>query len=159
MLAHDVDYLPEAIAAVRVEIERRNLDPVLVAELRSDSEASRVREVQAAEKSLSWLAKIALFVFSLFFPIILIPAGLLGTVYRQKGYVRKSKECWTWMWYGVGFWFLWFLLLSITLRYLLPGVETLGGIVVIAVSGAVSISVILLIDWYRRRVGTAPHAR
>jgi hypothetical protein len=153
MLAHHADYRPEAVAAARTEIERRNLDPTLLAELRSRSEATRTQELQAAQQPLSWPPRLILFVFSLFFPPILLPAFLLAGAYQSKGYVRKAKECWIWMWYGVAFWFLWFLLWVITMTYLLRDVdvETTGAVVVIAISGGLSVSVVVLIDWLRHR--------
>jgi hypothetical protein len=111
MLAHEVDYLPEALVAVRLESQRRNLSPAQIAQLDMQSQAILAQEGQAARQPLSWAVKLIMFLLS--FGII---QAVVAESYRNKGYSRKHDECWTWMWYGVGFWIVFWTTLYASFR-------------------------------------------
>lgn len=98
MLAHGADYLPEGLAVIRTEAQRRNLSAERVTELDTRSQAICAQEVQAAQERLSWPVRALMF----FFPLGLIQI-IIGEGYRNRGYARKHKECWTWMLYGAAF--------------------------------------------------------
>lgn len=164
MLAHEVDYMPEALEAARMEIQRRNLGPTLVAQLESGTQSNLAQELQAAQRPLSWFVKLMLVLFGFTLFQILV-ASLVAQAYRSKGYLRKYKECWTWTWYGLGFWVVWgafFGVIAKALDYFevqeSPVTEFLfGNIIVYAViCAALSSSVIVLIVRFRRRRVAAP---
>ena len=60
MLAHEGDYEPEALAAARAEIERRNLTPFQVAQLETNSHAVRAQEQESAQRRLGWVGRTAI---------------------------------------------------------------------------------------------------
>jgi len=61
MLAHEADYLPEALVAVRLESQRRNLSPAQIAQLDMQSQAILAQEGQAARQPLSWPSNLLCF--------------------------------------------------------------------------------------------------
>jgi hypothetical protein len=89
MLAHEQDYLPEALAAAKKELGRRNLAPETVAQLETIAQSRKSAEECKAEEPLSWPLRILVFVFL---------AGLLGALlavrYDSRGYRRKAADCW-----------------------------------------------------------------
>lgn len=99
MLAHEEDYLPEALAAARAELQRRELDPARVTQLGRQTEAKLDEESRIANEPLSWPVRIlmALLAFG-------IPQFVAAKAYEVSGYQRKHRECWAWMRYGMGFW-------------------------------------------------------
>jgi hypothetical protein len=154
MLAHDADYLPEALAAARMEIQRRNIGPTLHPQLEARSEAISAQEVQAAQRPLSWPVKIIMFLLPFGLPQILV-AAVVAERYRNKGYTRRYKECWTWACYGLGFWIFWGAFLgaiakSLDFLKVEPPSGELGFFVVYGSSAALSVSVVALIAWFRR---------
>ena len=109
MLAHADDYLPDALAAARSEIQRRNLDPNRVTQLEARAEAVHAQELHAADEPLQWPVRLVM---------SLLPLGVIQIVvaqsYRDRGYKRKQMECWEWMGYGVVFWFVFIFLTHLT---------------------------------------------
>jgi len=97
MLAYHDDYLPEAIAAAREELGRRNLPPDRVAQLQAAVEAQKSQEEKKAEIGLPWYVKVLIFVG--FFPVI-----WFAIYYEYRGYKKKARQCWVWA--GFSFIFL-----------------------------------------------------
>jgi hypothetical protein len=89
MLAHPDDYLPEALAAAKDELSKRNLAPERVAQLGAEVECQKAAADAKAQKRLDWPTRIVIFIFC---------AGLLGAVlavyYDSKGYKQKAADCW-----------------------------------------------------------------
>src|SRR5262245_46577094 len=61
ILGHEGDYLPEAVAAAKEEIARRNLAPERVAELEAAEQAQVLQEQAKAEAPLGWGMRILIF--------------------------------------------------------------------------------------------------
>jgi hypothetical protein len=89
MLTHEQDYLPQALAAARQEIEKRSLAPARVAEFEAAVQSQKTVEVAKAEEPLGWPTRIFIF---------LLCAGIAGAIlaayYDNKGYKTKARECW-----------------------------------------------------------------
>lgn len=98
VLAHENDYVPEAFDVAKKEFQNRNLSPEKLAELESVAEAKKYEEEEKADKPLPWLIRILMFLFPLGIAQI-----LLSEYYRNIRYKRRSRECWTWMGYGIIF--------------------------------------------------------
>ncbi len=97
MLAHQDDYLPEALAAAKDELSKRNLAPETVARLEAAVQSQKVAAEARAQEPLSWPLRILIFVCC---------AGLLGALlavyYDSKGYKQKASECWIILCLSVG---------------------------------------------------------
>jgi hypothetical protein len=89
MLTQQQDYLPQALAAARQELEKRSLAPARVAELEAAVQSQKTVEVAKAEEPLGWPTRIFIF---------LLCAGIAGAIlaayYDNKGYKTKARECW-----------------------------------------------------------------
>jgi hypothetical protein len=89
ILAHQEDYLPEALAAAKDELSKRKLAPERVAKLQAGVETQKAAVDAKAQERLVWPMRIFIFFFC---------AGLFGPVlaayYDSKGYKRKATDCW-----------------------------------------------------------------
>lgn len=89
MLAHQDDYLPEALEAAKDELAKRNLAPERVAQLEATVQSQKVAEETKAQERLGWPMRIFIFIFC---------AGLFGALlavyYDSKGYKKKASDCW-----------------------------------------------------------------
>src|SRR2546426_11876712 len=89
MLAHQDDYLAEALVAARDELKKRNLAPEKVAQIEAEVESEKIAAEAKAQQRLSWPARILIFLFC---------GGLAGIAlafyYEIKGYKRKATDCW-----------------------------------------------------------------
>jgi hypothetical protein len=89
ILAHQADYLPEALAEAGDECSRRNLAPERVSQVEAEVQSQMVAADATAQERLSWPMRIFLFLFC---------AGLfglsLGLYYEVKGYKGKALDCW-----------------------------------------------------------------
>jgi len=89
MLAHQDDYLPEALAAAKDELSKRNLAPERVAQIEATVQSQIAATETKAQESLSWPMRIVIFIFC---------AGLFGALlavyYDSKGYKKKASDCW-----------------------------------------------------------------
>ena len=89
MLAHQEDYFPEALAAAKDELSKRNLAPERVTQLEAAVQSQKATVDARAQERLGWPMRIFIFVFC---------AGLLGVVlavyYDSKGYKKKASDCW-----------------------------------------------------------------
>ncbi len=89
MLANEADYLPEAIAAAREELRKRNLTLEQVTQLQAVAQLEQASQKAKADEHLGWPMRILIF---------FLCAGLLGAVlavyYESKGYKTKAKEAW-----------------------------------------------------------------
>ena len=85
MLAHQEDYLPEALAAAKEELGMRNLAPERVGQLGAGAQSEKVEADAKAQERLDWPTRICIVIFC---------AGLLGLAlgvyYDGKGYKRKA---------------------------------------------------------------------
>jgi hypothetical protein len=89
IIAHPEDYLPEALAAARDELSKRNLSPERTAELEGSVRAQEAKENARAQEPLGWPMRIFIFLFC---------AGLVGILmavhYGNQGYKKKASDCW-----------------------------------------------------------------
>jgi hypothetical protein len=159
MLAHAGDYQPEAVAAARAEMQRRNLTPTQVTELDAHSQAIRAHEQDSAQRPLGWVGRITIFILAFSLVSIAITA-FVAEAFRNRGFTRKHKECWTWTWYGLGFWLtsgaafggIGLIIdrafraqdLSVTMENVLLAVT-------IILSAGIGAGVVTLVAWLRRR--------
>ena len=101
MLAHQEDYLVEAVAAAKDELSKRNLAPGRIAQLESGVQSQKAASESKAQERLGWPIRIVIFIFC---------AGLLGALlavyYDNKGYKQKSLDCWVTSGVSVAFHFL-----------------------------------------------------
>lgn len=89
MLAHEQDYLPEALAAAKSELGKRNLAPERVAELEAVVHSQSAAEGAKANERLSWPMRILIF-----FLCAGLVGGVLAVYYDSKGYKAKARDCW-----------------------------------------------------------------
>jgi hypothetical protein len=88
MLARQADYLPQALAAAREELSKRNLPPEQVSQHETAAQARKAADDAKATEPLGWPMRILLFVFCA------VKIGLFAAVYYQsKGNHKKSWEC------------------------------------------------------------------
>jgi hypothetical protein len=89
MLTQQEDYLPEALAAAKAELSKRNLAPERTAQLETAAQSRKAEEVSKRNERLSWPMRILIFILC---------AGILGAIlavyYDSKGYKRKAAESW-----------------------------------------------------------------
>ena len=89
LLTHQDDYLPEAVAAARDELSKRNLAPEKVAQLEATVRSQDAAAETKAQERLSWPIRIFIFIFC---------AGLSGVLlavyYDKEGYKKKATDCW-----------------------------------------------------------------
>jgi hypothetical protein len=90
ILAHEQDYLPEALDAARQELANRDLPPDRAAELESVVQSQAAAASAMAEQRLGWPMRLLVF---------FLCSGILGVTlavyYDTKGYKAKAKDCWT----------------------------------------------------------------
>ena len=89
MLAHEQDYLPEALAAARLELEKRKLAPERVAQLEAVVQSQTAAEEAKAGERLSWPMRILIFILCAG-----IAGAILAVYYESKGYKAKARDCW-----------------------------------------------------------------
>jgi hypothetical protein len=89
MLAHEQDYLPEALAAARQQLDKRNLAPQQVAQLEAVVQSQMAAEGAKAEVRLGWPMRILIF-----FLCAGIAGAILAVYYDSKGYKTKARDCW-----------------------------------------------------------------
>ena len=101
VLAHESDYIEEAIVAAKKELRTRDLSPEVKATLEAVSEDKLFEEEEKSNKPLPWIIRILMLIFA-----IGIPQIILAEVYRNRGFDRRAKECWVWMSYGIIFYII-----------------------------------------------------
>jgi len=98
MLDHQEDWLPEALAAAREELRKRNLSPDKITQIESAAQSQKAAMSTKANERLGWPMRIFLFIFF---------AGIFGAVlavyYDHKGYKRKASDCWITMCFSLVF--------------------------------------------------------
>ncbi len=98
MLAHQQDYLPEAVLAAKVELGRRNLAPTRITQLEAGIQSKMAEAEAKAQERLGWPLRIL--IFCLF-------AGMAGAVlavyFEHKGYKGKASDCWVTVGVSAGF--------------------------------------------------------
>ena len=87
MLAHQDDYLPEALAAAKDELGKRNLAPERVAQLEATVRSQATEAEAKAQERLGRPVRIFIFCAGL-------PGALLAVYYDNKGYKQKALDCW-----------------------------------------------------------------
>ena len=89
LLAHQNDYLPQAVAAAKSELSKRNLAPERTAQLEAAVQSEHAAAETKAQERLGWPLRLLIFMFC---------AGMLGALlavyYESKGYKRKASDCW-----------------------------------------------------------------
>lgn len=109
IIQHSKDYVPECLKAADEELKKRNIPVEKIADIKQNiSKLDDVAETKAIQP-LSWILRILLFLFS--FGIIQI---LVASYYENRGYKRKGLECWKWMFYGLIFYVVVFIIRQIT---------------------------------------------
>jgi hypothetical protein len=100
MLSHPDDYQPEALSAATGELQKRNLSPVVAAELACAARAKKGAEEAQADEPLSWPMRLVVFAC-----ILTLCGGLpFALFYHIKGYKRKFREVWIVYWVALGIW-------------------------------------------------------
>lgn len=100
MLAQADDYLPEALAAAREELGRRNLAPEKVTDaIESIKQARRACEASRNTEPLAWPLRISILMLG---GTVGIPAALYYSI--NGGYKRKFRESLIWILYAIVFW-------------------------------------------------------
>jgi len=99
VITHKDDFVPEAVQAARDEIAARNIPPEIKTNLEAKMHQNILEEKTLSNLPLQWPVRIIMFLLS--FGAI---QSVIGEYYRNKGYERKYRECWTWMKYGLIFW-------------------------------------------------------
>jgi len=89
MLAHQEDYVPEALLAAKNELSKRNLSPETVVQLKTGSESQKAADEAKAQERLGWPIRIVIFIFCAG-----LLAILLAVYYDNKGYKKKASDCW-----------------------------------------------------------------
>ena len=89
MLAHEQDYLPEAVAAAKQEIGKRDLAPERAAQLEAAVQSQSAAEGAKADERLGWPMRILIF-----FLCAGIAGAILAVYYDSKGYKTKARDCW-----------------------------------------------------------------
>ena len=89
LLAHPDDYLPEAVAAARDELSKRNLAPERFTQLEATVRSQDAAAETKAQERLSWPMRILIFTLC---------AGLSGALravyYDKEGCKKKATDCW-----------------------------------------------------------------
>jgi phosphotransferase system glucose/maltose/N-acetylglucosamine-specific IIC component len=98
MLAHQEDYLPEALTAAKDELSKRNLAPERVAQIEATVQSQKVAEETKAQEQLGWPMRIFIFIFCAG-----LPGAVLAVYYDSKGYKRKASDCWITLGVSVAF--------------------------------------------------------
>ncbi|MBI1369819.1 MAG: hypothetical protein GC162_14330 [Planctomycetes bacterium] len=99
MIGHGSEYTPEALAAARREVERREIDPTVARKVETALQEEAMVDQARANRPLPWVWRIINFVFPFG-----IPQMLIADRYGMKGYERCRRECWSWMRRGLLFW-------------------------------------------------------
>ncbi len=89
ILVHEEDYLPEAVAAAKEELSRRNLAPAQVAQLEAIVQSESAAAETKAKQRLGWPLRIFVFFFCAG-----IFGALLAVYYDKEGYKKKASDCW-----------------------------------------------------------------
>lgn len=98
VLAHEDDYLPEAVAAARDEMSKRKLAPERVAQLEAAVQSQNAEAETKAQERLSWPMRVLVFVFCAG-----IFGALLAAYYDNRGYKKKALDCWVTLGVSVAF--------------------------------------------------------
>ena len=89
ILSREEDYLPEALAAAKDELSKRNVAPERIAELEKKVESEKKEETAKAELRLALPLRVMIFLFC---------GGIFGILlalyYGHNGYKRKASDCW-----------------------------------------------------------------
>lgn len=103
-LAHPDDYIPEALQAVKEELQKRNLPQERDAELQTATEQKLATQQEKADESLSWILKAIIFLASGTLILVIPGLAILPSYYEGKGYSKKARQCSTWFLWGMGTW-------------------------------------------------------
>jgi hypothetical protein len=98
MIAQPEDYVADAIETAKEELKTRKLSPEKISEFERERKGKEQEMATIANAPLSWPMRILMFILS--FGVL---QAIIGEYYRNKGYERKHRECWTWMKYGLFF--------------------------------------------------------
>jgi hypothetical protein len=101
------DYQQEAILAAEAEIVRRNISREEIEKLTHINTIQKSIEEKKANEPLDLHWKILTFIFPIVFTII------LSGYYKGDGYDKKARDLVKWTLFGFGFYFLFFLIISI----------------------------------------------
>lgn len=107
------DYQPEAVTAAEIEIKKRNLSTDQVEQAETEIKQKEISITEKENEPLGTGQRIMFFIF--FWGII--PWVMAGT-FKANGYLRKYKDAWRFMKYGL-FAFLGFYAVLFLLIYLL----------------------------------------
>ena len=89
MLAHEGDYLPEAIVAAKEELAKRKLAPEQAAKLEVSAHSQKEAEGVRASERLGWPMRILIF-----FLCAGMGGAILAVYYDSRGYKTKATDCW-----------------------------------------------------------------
>ena len=98
LLAHQEDYLPEAVAAAKKEFSKRKLQPERMAQLEATVQSQNAAAEIKAQERLGWPLRIVILLFCSG-----LLGALLGVYYESKGYKKKASDCWMFMGISLSF--------------------------------------------------------
>ncbi len=101
ILAHPGDYQPEALEAIRRELEHRNLAPAEDARLQEEAAVQKAAEDRVASGRLGWPVRLAVLAGAV--PLFLLFAVLVMH-YKRTGQKRKVRDCGVWFLAGLLLW-------------------------------------------------------
>ncbi len=87
ILSHGQDYLPEALAAVKEELQKRNLPAETVVQIQAAVESQKLADEKRAQEPLGWGMRIIIFAMAVSLFVVVV-----AFYYESKGYKRKSRE-------------------------------------------------------------------
>jgi len=99
VLAHRDGYRPELVEFIEREVARRNLDAQRISELENAATREKIEASEKSELPLQWPLRILMMLASFGIPQI-----ALWAYYNHSGYIRRSREVWKWMTYGLVLW-------------------------------------------------------
>lgn len=104
VIANIDQYTPEAKEIIYSELQKRNIDELIVKE--------KVNEIKNATKEKAEQS-LNIWILIIFF-IVGFPGVILGyfisSIYRANGYIKKSKQIWFWSLTGFTIQFFYFIL-------------------------------------------------
>ena len=153
MVARGAGYVPDALEAARVELARRNLSSDTVAAFEASYCADELAAEDRAKRPLPWVLRVINFLLPLGIPQMTLAGG-----FGAKGYTRRERECWSWMWRGVAFYVLTFLSGWGLLELFVNGPTERDMIVCLAISAVLSVSLVIGVPvWVAKRKAKSRH--
>ena len=103
------DYQPDAIIAAELELKNRNLSTDKIEQAKKEVVQKHEDIKTKANEPLEISSKILVFLLPG------IPSLIFSLIYKGEGHDRKFRETWRWTFYGIGFYILLVIGLSVVM--------------------------------------------